>query len=133
MLESELAQLLLSIPGVGQSTAALVVAEVGEIERFDRHEELVSYAGLDPMVHQSGDTEVHGSISKEGSASLRWALVQAAHVLVRYDEYLENFYTRSKQRKNYQIAIVATARKLLVSMFYMLQHRELQDPPKMSA
>jgi transposase len=125
LLESEPAQLLLSIPGVGQSTAALVVAEVGEIERFDRHEELVSYAGLDPMVHQSGDTEVHGSISKEGSASLRWALVQAAHVSVRYDEYLGNFYTRLKQRRNHQIAIVATARKLLVSMFYMLQHREL--------
>jgi transposase len=133
VLESELAQLLLSIPGVGQSTAALVVAEAGEIERFDRHEELVSYAGLDPMVHQSGDTEVHGSISKEGSASLQWALVQAAHVLVRYDEYLGNFYTRSKQCKNHQIAIVATARKLLVSMFYMLQRRELYDPSEVSA
>jgi transposase len=133
VLESEAAQLLLSIPGVGQSTAALVVAEVGEIERFDRHEELVSYAGLDPMVHQSGDTEVHGSISKEGSAPLRWALVQAAHVSVRYDEYLGNFYTRLKERKNHQIAIVATARKLLVSMFYMLQRREIYDPPEVSA
>jgi transposase len=133
VLESEAAQLLLSIPGVGQSTAALVVAEVGEIERFDRHEELVSYAGLDPMVHQSGDTEVLGSISKEGSASLRWALVQAAHVSVRYDEYLGNFYTRMKERKNHQIAIVATARKLLVSMFYMLQRRELYDPPEVGA
>jgi transposase len=133
VLESEAAQLLLSIPGVGQSTAALVVAEVGEIERFDRHEELVSYAGLDPMVHQSGDTEVHGSISKEGSAPLRWALVQAAHVSVRYDEYLGNFYTRLKERKNHQIAIVATARKLLVSVFYMLDRREIYDPPEVSA
>jgi transposase len=133
VLESEAAQLLLSIPGVGQSTAALVVAEVGEIERFDRHEELVSYAGLDPMVHQSGEKEVHGSISKEGSAPLRWALVQAAHVSVRYDEYLGNFYTRLKDRKNHQIAIVATARKLLVSMFYMLQRREIYDPPEVSA
>jgi transposase len=75
VLESPAAQRLLSIPGVGQSSAALVVAEVGEVDRFDRHEELVSYAGLDPMVHQSGETEVHGSISKEGSAPLRWALI----------------------------------------------------------
>jgi transposase len=133
VLESPAAQRLLSIPGVGQSSAALVVAEVGEIERFDRHEELVSYAGLDPMVHQSGDTEVHGSISKEGSAPLRWALVQCAHVSVRYDEYLGNFYTRLKQRKNHQIAIVATARKLLVSIFYMLKRREPYDPPEVSA
>jgi hypothetical protein len=52
---------------------------------------------------------------------------------VRYDEYLGNFYTRSKQCKNHQIAIVATARKLLVSMFYMLQRRELYDPSEVSA
>jgi len=132
-LESPAAQRLLSIPGVGQSTAALIVAEVGEIDRFDRHEELVSYAGLDPMVHQSGDTEVHGRISKEGSAPLRWALVQCAHVSVRYDEYLGNFYTRLKDRKNHQIAIVATARKLLVSIFYMLTRQETYDPPEVSA
>jgi transposase len=130
VLESPAAQRLLSIPGVGQSTAALVVAEIGEIDRFDRDEELVSYAGLDPMVHQSGDTEVHGSISKEGSAPLRWALVQCAHVAVRYDDYLGNFYTRLKRRKNHQIAIVATARKMLVSIFYMLKRREAYDPPE---
>jgi transposase len=133
VLESPAAQRLLSIPGVGQSTAALIVAEVGEIERFDRHEELVSYAGLDPMVHQSGETEIQGSISKEGSAPLRWALVQCAHVSVNYDDYLGNFYTRLKQRKNHQIAIVATARKLLVSIFYMLKRQETYDPPEVSA
>ena len=132
-LESPAVQRLLSIPGVGQSTAALVVAEVGEIERFDRHEELVSYAGLDPMVHQSGDMEVQGSISKEGSAPLRWALVQCAHVSVQHDEYLGNFYTRLKQRKNHQIAIDATARKMLVSIFHMLKRQESYDPPGVSA
>ena len=133
VLESPAAQRLLSIPGVGQSTAALITAEVGEIDRFDRHEELVSYAGLDPMVHQSGETDVHGSISKEGSAPLRWALVQCAHVSVSYDEYLGNFYTRLKRRKNHQIAIVATARKMLVSIFYMLKRQEPYDPPEVSA
>ncbi len=90
-LELPAAQRLLSIPGVGQSTAALIVAEIGEIDRFDRQEELVSYPGLNPMVHQSGDMDVHGSISKEGSAPLRWALVQCSHVSVRYDDYLGNF------------------------------------------
>lgn len=133
VLESPAAQRLLSIPGVGQSIAAVIVAEVGEIERFDRHEELVSYAGLDPVVHQSGDTEITGSISKEGSAPLRWALVQAARTAVRCDDYFGNFYTRLKQRKNDQIAIVATARKMLVSVYYMLTRKELYDPPEVSA
>jgi len=126
-------QLLLSIPGVGNFTSAVIVAELGEIDRFDRHEEVVSYTGLDPTVHQSGETEVRGSISKEGPAVLRWALVQAATNAVRYDEYLGNFYTRLKERKNHKIAIVATARKLLVSVFYMLTRKEVYDPPEVSA
>ena len=75
VLESSAAQRLLTIPGVGQYTAAVIVVEVGEIDRFDTDKQLVSYAGLDPMVHQSGDKDVRGSISKEGSAPLRWALV----------------------------------------------------------
>ncbi|MFA9427244.1 IS110 family transposase [Natronorubrum sp. A-ect3] len=133
VLEHQETELLLSIPGVGSFTSAVVAAELGEIERFDRHEEVVSYAGLDPTVHQSGETEVRGSISKEGPAVLRWALVQAATNAIRYDEYLGNFYTRLKERKNHKIAIVATARKLLVSIFYMLSREEPYDPPEVSA
>lgn len=132
VVESPPAQRLLTIPGVGEYTAATVVAEVGEIERFETDEQLVSYAGLDPEVHQSGDTEIRGSISKEGSAPLRWTLVQSAHSAVRYDTYLGNFYTRLKEKKNHQIAIVATARKMLVSMFYMLKREEPYDPPEVS-
>jgi transposase len=132
IVESPAAQRLLTIPGVGETTAATVLAEVGEIERFDRDKELVSYAGLDPEVHQSGDTEVRGSISKEGSAPLRWTLVQSAHVAVQHDEYLGNFYTRLKEKKNHQIAIVATARKMLVSIFHMLTRKEPYDPPEVS-
>ncbi len=133
VVESPAAQRLLSIPGVGEYTAALVVAEVGEIDRFDVDKQLVSYAGLDPMIHQSGDKEIRGSISKEGSAPLCWALVQSANIAVQHDEYLGNFYTRLKQKKNHQIAIVATARKLLVSIFHMLKRKEPYDPPEVSA
>ena len=132
VVESPAAQRLLTIPGVGETTAATVLAEVGEIERFDRDKELVSYAGLDPEVHQSGDTEIRGSISKEGSAPPRWTLVQSALVAVQYDDYLGNFYTRLKSRKNHQIAIVATARKLLVSMFHMLTRKEAYNPPEVN-
>ena len=133
VLESPAAQRLLTIPGVGQYTAAVIVAEVGEIDRFDTDKQLVSYAGLDPMVHQSGDKEVRGSISKEGPAPLRWALVQCANIAVRCEDYFGNFYTRLKERKNHQIAIVATARKILVSIFHMLTRKEPYDPPEVSA
>jgi transposase len=130
VLESPAAQLLLTIPGVGQTTAAVIVAELGEIDRFDTHKEVVSYAGLDPMVHQSGETELHGSISKEGPGALRWALVQSARIAVQCEDYFGNFYTRLERKKNDQIAIVATARKMLVSVFYMLKRSEPFDPPE---
>jgi len=133
VLESPAAQLLLTIPGVGQTTAAVVIAELGEIDRFDGDKQVVSYAGLDPVVHQSGETEIHGSISKEGPGALRWALVQSARIAVRCSEYFGNFYTRLKRRKNDKIAIVATARKLLVSIFHMLKRNEPYDPPEVSA
>lgn len=133
VLESPAAQLLLTIPGVGQTTAAMVVAELGDIARFNTDTEVVSYAGLDPVVHQSGETEIHGSISKQGPGALRWALVQSARVAVRCSEYFGNFYTRLKRRKNDKIAIVATARKLLVSMFHMLKRNEPYDPPGVNA
>jgi len=130
VLESPAAQLLLTIPGVGQTTAAVIVAELGEIDRFDTHKEVVSYAGLDPVVYQSGETELHGSISKEGPGALRWALVQSARIAVRCEEYFGNFYTRLERKKNDQVAIVATARKMLVSIFHMLKRNEPFDPPE---
>uniref|UniRef100_UPI00373FCB85 transposase n=1 Tax=Haloarcula japonica TaxID=29282 RepID=UPI00373FCB85 len=120
------------MPGVGQYTVAVIVAEVGEINRFDEDKELVSYAGLDPTVHQSGHKEIRGGISKEGSAPLHWALVQCANITVRCDEPLGNFYTRLKERKNHQIAIVAAARKMLVSIFHVLTRKEAYDPPEVS-
>ena len=72
VLEPPAAQLLLTIPGVEQMTATVIVAELGEIDRFDTDKEVVSYAGLDPMVHQSGELELHGSISKKDPGALRW-------------------------------------------------------------
>ena len=52
---------------------------------------------------------------------------------MRCDDYFGNFYTRLKRRKNHQVAIVATARKMLVSIYYMPTRKELYDPPEVSA
>ena len=93
----------------------------------------MGYGRLDPVVHQSGETEVHGSISKEVSGALRWTLVQSARIAVRCKEYFGNFYTRLKRRKNDQIVIVATAWKLLVSVFYMLKRNKPFDLPEVNS
>jgi transposase len=128
-------QLLMTIPGVSFYSSLLITAEIGEIDRFDRAEEVVSYAGLDPVVRESGDSRTEGGISKRGSGDLRWILVQCVQTAVHRcdDPYLGRFYARLKRRKNHQIAIVATARKLLVSIFHMLQRKEVYDPPGVSS
>lgn len=98
--------------GIGRYTALLVVAEIGEPGRFKSARQVGAYAGLTARVHQSGQTEHRGGISKQGSRWLRWILVQAAIKLVRQDERLANFYTRIRKRAGRNVARVAAARKL---------------------
>jgi transposase len=128
-------QLLMTIPGVSYYTALTIYAELGEISRFDGDKEVVSYVGLNPVIRESGDSRIEGSISKRGSGRVRWLLVQAAHTAVHTcnDEYLSRFYERLASRKNSQKAIVATARKMLVSIYHMLNRGEVYDPPGVSA
>jgi len=128
-------QLLMTIPGVSYYTALTIYAELGEISRFDGDKSVVSYVGLNPMIRESGDSRIEGSISKRGSSRVRWLLVQAANTAVHTcnDAYLSRFYERLASRKNSQKAIVATARKLLVSIYHMLDRGEIYDPPGVSA
>ena len=128
-------QLLMSIPGVSYYSALMIYAEVGEIDRFDRDKEVVSYVGLNPVIRESGDSRFEGNISKRGSGRVRWILVQCAQTAVHTckDEYLSRFYDRLARKKSSQKAIVATARKLLVSIYHMLDREEVYDPPGVSS
>jgi len=128
-------QLLMTIPGVSYYSALLIYAEIGEIDRFDEAKQVVSYAGLNPVIRESGDSRFEGGISKKGSGKLRWILVQCSYTAVHRckDEYLSRFYNRLERRKSSKEAIVATARKLLVSIFHMLDRGEVYDPPGVNA
>jgi len=105
-------EILLEIHGIGLFTALLIVAELGEVERFRTAKQVGAYAGLTARVHQSGGHCYRGSITRQGSPWLRWILVEAAMKVVREDVALKNFYTRVRKRSSAKIARVATARKL---------------------
>jgi transposase len=82
---------------------------------------LVAYLGLDPKVRQSGETPARrGRISKRGSASARWGLVEAAWSAVLQPGPPHAFYERTKTRRGHGKAIVATARKLAILFWCML-------------
>jgi transposase len=116
---------LMTVPGVNVICAASFIAAVGDPYRFLTSRKLVAYLGLDPRVKQSGDEPARsGRISKRGSASARWALVEAAWTAVLQPGPLHAFYTRIKARRGHGKAVVATARKLAVLFWCMLTRGE---------
>lgn len=117
-------QLLLTVPGVNLTTASAFMAAVGDIGRFESPSQLVSYLGLDPKVHQSGIAPArHCSISKQGCAGARWALVESAWVVARAPGPLHAFAERIRARRGANVATVAVARKLVVLFWHMLTKR----------
>jgi transposase len=117
-------KLLMGFTGVDYYSAMLLASEIGDVTRFPSAKKLVSYAGLAPGTRQSADKTVHGHIVKEGNKRIRWILVEAAQHASRHDPRLRGFYLRVMKRRGYQRAIVAVARKMLVSMYHVLSKNE---------
>lgn len=99
-------------PGVGPVTALAMVLTLGPAERFASGRKVASYCGLIPREHSSGTRQQFGRITKQGSAFLRFLLVEAGQSAARYDEELGRFYRRLARRKHRGLAKVAVARKL---------------------
>ncbi|MGH9079241.1 MAG: transposase, partial [Acidimicrobiales bacterium] len=107
------------------TTASAFMAAVGDIGRFENPSQLVSYLGLNPKVHQSGMAPArHGSISKQGCAGARWALIESAWVVARNPGPLHAFGDRIRARRGVNVATVAVARKLVVLFWRMLTNDE---------
>ena len=123
--EDEDIRLLMSLPGIDVRTALLLKSEIGPISRFEDYKHLVSWAGLASRVHQSGNVLWNGGITRCGLGILRWAVVEAAHTAVRFDERFCDFYGRVKARRGGQKAIVAVANKMLKIVWVLLVRREV--------
>jgi len=125
-------ELLLSIPGVGTTSALHLLAELTLLPAGMDVRQWVAYAGLDPREYTSG-TSVHKKvrISKAGNKHLRRALYMPALVAVRHDPHLRAFYEHLLARgKTKMQALVATMRKLLHAIFGMFKHHRLFDGAK---
>ena len=122
---SHVRYVLMTVPGVNLICAASFIAAIGDQNRFFTSRKLVAYLGLDPKVKQSGDQPARsGRITKRGSASARWALVEAAWTAVLQPGPLHAIYVRTKARRGHGKAIVATARKLAVLFWCMRTRNE---------
>jgi transposase len=116
---------IMTIPGIGPTAAAGVMAAIGDIRRFPTPRHLVAYLGLDARVRQSGSAPArHGGISKRGSSEARHLLVEAAWAAVRTPGPLRAFGERIRARRGANIATVAVARKLAILCWHLLTREE---------
>ena len=125
-------KVLTTLPGVGEFTALVMLAEIGDITRFGSSRKLASRAGLTPTVRGPDRTVRHGHISGQGSAWLRWALVQSAQTARRSPEFAAGYATIAARRGT-KIATIAIARKLLARAWHLLHDLEPADagpPPR---
>ena len=115
---------LLQLPGFGVVTAVTVWAAIGDVQRFADAQHLVGYAGLGTKVHDSGMTSRSGRITKAGRRDLRVVLIEAAQVAANTHPHWKADLARLQPRLGRNKAIVAIARKLLVTVWYILsQHK----------
>jgi len=113
---------LLQIPGFGVDASVMVLGEVGDFSRFATARKLVSYAGLNPRLHQSDQRWRGGPISKAGRSQLRWLMTEIAWAHVIADGPEACHYHRLVARgKPKGVAIIALARRLLVIAFLLLR------------
>lgn len=123
-------ELLTSIPGIGETTAANFIAEVADINRFESAAQLAAYAGLTPRHHDSGSS-VHrrGRLVKTGNVHFRTALYMPALTAMRYNPIVQALVARLTARGKKRMTIVgAVMRKLVHLAFGVLKHQRPFDP-----
>jgi transposase len=122
--EEDNVRILMTLPGVDYNTATAVVAAFGDITRFKDADHAASYLGLVPRTKQSANSCHHGSITKAGASLARSLLCEAAQHLSRNEGPLGVFVRRLLQKKTWNKAIVAGARKLATIAYHMLKNKE---------
>lgn len=114
---------IMTIHGIGPINGGMILGEIGDINRFSKPRKLLAFAGLDPSVYQSGNFIAKKTkMSKRGSSALRYALMNAAHNVVKYNQTFKKYYDskRSEGRGHYN-ALGHCAGKLVRIIFKMLK------------
>ena len=101
-----------SVPGIGGITAACLLAELGDIRRFERLDELASIVGIVPGIYQSSENKINLGLTKRSNHNLRSLLVEASWVAERTDMALQQYYRKHVQKEPNK-AIIKVAHKLL--------------------
>lgn len=124
---------IMTIPGIRYIEAGMILGEIGDIHRFPDYHKLLAYAGLDPVIRQSGKFNAsHTRMSKRGSRTLRYALVYSAHNVVKNNETFRSYYDKKcAQGRGHYAALGHCAGKLVRIIYMMLSRDVAFDPAKL--
>lgn len=122
---------ILTIPGIGELTAAVILSEYGDINKFESPAQMLSFAGLEPGYYQSGQAEHGGHMVKHGSSHLRYALMNACLPLITFEPVFAEYYAKKRaEGKSHRVALTHVAKKLL-RVIYTLQTKNISYNPMM--
>ena len=113
---------ILTIPGVGYTLGAMIISEIEDIKKFSNPSKLLAFAGLDPVVKQSGNFQSDSlKISKRGSTYLRYAIYRVAFSIIYNNETFHNYYLdKRSQGKSHRVALGHVCNKLVRVIFKIL-------------
>ena len=116
-------KLLISIPGIGVTTAMTILVQLGDIKRFKRLDDLCNYIGLVPKMYASGDKVVTGKMIKRGRKELKIMMIEASWEAIRKDPALTAKFNGLSLRMNKNKAIIRIARKMLSRVRHVLVNK----------
>ena len=121
----------LSIPGIGVITCASIISEFGDISKFNNPGQMLSFAGLEPGVIQSGTIDIKGKMVKRGSGYLRHSLMNVAMVVICNSRTFYNYYYKKRSEgKCHRVALSHVCKKL-IRVIYALETKQLSFDPSL--
>ena len=124
-------KILMSMPGIGEISAATLIAEISDFSDFSSGDKLASWLGIVPNVHQSADKYYSGRITKRGSKVARWILTQVAQAAARNNgSKLKEFFDRKKKSIGHSKSIIALARKIATIIWHLITNDEMYEEEK---
>jgi transposase len=121
---------ILTVPGIGPITAGLIIGEIGDINRFKSPSALLAYAGLDPIIYESGQFKAKNvSISKRGSKYLRTAVYTSTKVAcispkIRDNKFKSKYIKKREQGKHHNSALCSVSKNMINVIFHLLKTNE---------
>ena len=122
---------MLTIPGIGEISAASILSEYGDIKNFSSPNKMLAFAGLDPSINQSGTLETNGKMVKHGSGHLRYAVMNSALSILRFSPEFYDYYLKKRSEgKCHRVALSHVCKKL-IRVIYSLEKNNIDFNPSL--